>query len=158
VNAYLFLLLGLLFVYWEFFLPGAILGIAGTIIIIASLVLAVAYGQSLAEILVFFAIAIVGVVAVIRIALYRVRYAKKGTSVYLSMDQTGFQASSYDVEAIGKVGVALTDLRPGGAVLVDGKKSQAISKEGYISKGSAILVLSGEGDTLTVILSKENPA
>lgn len=62
----------------------------------------------------------------------------------------GYVASKFDAAAIGKHGTVLTDLRPGGYILVDGEKHQAISIEGYIFRGSEVEVIGGQEESLMV--------
>ncbi len=76
--------------------------------------------------------------------------AKSGFSIYSNKDQEGYQASEYDVNAIGKKGKVISDLKPGGFIMVDGKKQAAISESGYISHGAEVIVLSGDGESLMV--------
>ncbi|QLH37527.1 MAG: hypothetical protein HWD61_05345 [Parachlamydiaceae bacterium] len=44
----------------------------------------------------------------------------------------------------------MTDLKPGGFIIVDGKQQPAISKEGYLSKGTKVKVIGGEESNLIV--------
>ena len=53
-------------------------------------------------------------------------------------------------ELVGKKGTSHTHLRPGGTVLIEGKKYSAISTVGYKEKGDPIEVIEVEGETLKV--------
>ncbi|WP_052236405.1 NfeD family protein [Candidatus Protochlamydia amoebophila] len=77
-------------------------------------------------------------------------HTRQEYSIYLKKDQKGFQASEYDRNAIGKLGMVLTDLKPGGYILIEGKQHQAISLTGYISKGEEVIVVSGQEESLIV--------
>lgn len=146
MNPYLLLGLGLVLIFFEFYLPGAILGSLGAIAILASYVVLIQQGASPLEFFLFFALSVAALYALIRFALWRIPRA----SIYLKGDQEGYVASTFDQSAIGKEGEVLTDLKPGGYILIDGIQHQAISLEGYVSKGKKVTVLSGEGESLLV--------
>lgn len=150
MNPYLLLILGLLLVFLEFYLPGAILGALGAIFIVSSYVVLIYQGTTPLEFGLFFLGSMLAIYGLIRFALWRIPRAKPGRSIYLKGDQEGYVASHFDKNAIGKEGVVLTDLKPGGYILIDGVQHQAISIEGYVSKGRKITVLSGEGESLLV--------
>ena len=97
---------------------------------------------------------IAGVIGVIKFALWRIPRTGPEYSIYSRGDQEGFQASSFDAGAIGKVGVVLTDLKPGGYIIVDHVQHQALSEVGYISAGTSIRVVRGEGESLIVVKEK----
>lgn len=78
------------------------------------------------------------------------KVAKWSKLVLVGNEQEGFQASEYDKTAIGKTGVVLADLKPGGYILVDDKKHQAISLSGYIAKGEEVSVIGGQEESLIV--------
>jgi membrane-bound ClpP family serine protease len=144
------LVLGLLFIFLEFYMPGAVMAIIGSIMLLASIAIFAEQTQSIMLTLLF--VVIIGVLLYLLIK-YTVKYipkAKSGFSIYSNKDQEGYQASEYDVNAIGKKGKVISDLKPGGFILVDGKKQAAISESGYISRGTEVIVLSGDGESLMV--------
>jgi membrane-bound serine protease (ClpP class) len=93
---------------------------------------------------------LLALIVLIKFALWRVKSGKPGSSVYLSGDQEGYRAPTFCQDAVGKEGVALSDLGPSGHILVENKKLQAVSKSGYLEKGSEIVVLEGKGAYLLV--------
>jgi membrane-bound serine protease (ClpP class) len=56
----------------------------------------------------------------------------------------------------GRSGQALTDLRPGGSALIDGRKLDVIAHGGYIDKGTTITVQEAAGSRIVVIASPDN--
>jgi membrane-bound ClpP family serine protease len=87
----------------------------------------------------------------IKFALWRIRSAPQNRSIYSdNYQKKDYVASTFDTSAIGKTGVVLSDLKPGGYILIDGKQHQAISQTSYVTKGSTVLVLYGEGESLIV--------
>lgn len=141
--------LGLLLIFFEFYLPGAILGTAGGILILISLII---FFQEFSPFLgfIFFLLILASVIGVIKYALWKIPRTKKEDSIYSDDAQVGFYASSYDHATIGKEGIVVSDLKPGGWIQVEGKPHPAISESGYLTKGTSVIVLSGEGDSLIV--------
>lgn len=150
MSPFTLLALGLLLIFLEFFVPGAVFGILGGVAIGASLILfAMETDSALAFAAYFIAVCIL-LYYLIKFALWRIRRTKGAQSIYSDADQEGFVASSFDASTIGKQGVVLTDLKPGGYILIDNAKYQAISAAGYISKGSEIEVIAGQEESLVV--------
>jgi membrane-bound ClpP family serine protease len=50
----------------------------------------------------------------------------------------------------GKSGLAVTDLRPAGSVVIDGKRYDVVSRGEYISKGSPVTVTIVDGNRVVV--------
>lgn len=152
---FLLLLIGLLLILVEFYLPGAVIGIIGSIMVLASIILFAFQTTSIWALVLYVIGTAVCIGLIIKFALWRIVNTKSGFSIYSSQDQEGYQASTYDPTAIGKKGVVLSDLKPGGYIIVEGKQHQALSIEGYIPKGSEVVVLSGQEESLIVKLSKK---
>lgn len=148
LTAILLLMIGLLSILVEFFLPGAIFGAIGALLIITAIVVFFQSSDSLLASILFLTLTVAGLIITIKFALWRIR--KSPGSLYLKGDQKGFVASEWDRALIGKQGVVLSDLKPGGHILIEGVKRSALSKSGYITKGEAIVVIDGEGDSLIV--------
>jgi len=148
--AMLILIVGLLLIYLEFYLPGGVMGVAGGLILLGNIVVFSLSSESPLFVVIIIITTLVGVVAVAKIALWRIRSAKPEDSIYLEGDQEGFKASEYAEDIVGMEGVAASNLRPSGHIVVESKKYQAVSKSGYISKGSKIIVSGGEGAHLQV--------
>lgn len=148
-TAIILLFVGLLSVMIEFFLPGAIFGSIGAILIISALVVFLQNSDSIIGSFVFVAATIGGLILTIKFALWRIRHSSG--SLYLRGDQKGYVASHWDHSLVGRSGVVLSDLKPGGHVTIDGIKLSALSKSGYITKGEEVEVVGGEGDSLIVV-------
>lgn len=144
------LVIGLLLVFLEFYLPGWILGILGAFTLLASLILFGVQYQSLVLSILYIGVIIALLICIIKYAMWQIKHASPNRSIYLKSDQEGFTASSYSQATIGKIGIVDSDLKPGGHIIVDGKKHQAISLSGYISKGEQVIVVGGEGESLKV--------
>ncbi len=149
------LIIGLLLVYAEFFLPGGIMGVTGGIMIFVAIFTFAQESSNIAYVLIFLGAAILGLITVVRLALKQIREGKGSKGIYLSEDQEGFRASEFDESMVGKRGTALSDLRPAGHVSLEGKRYQAVSRTGYIEKDSEVEAIAGEGAHLIVKLVNE---
>ncbi len=152
---FLLVLLGLALILFEFYLPGAILGTLGGISILAGILLFASQTSSLLAIVLFVLGTAVAVGLLIRFAIWRIVHAKPQYSIYSNANQEGYQASSYDKSAIGKTGVVIADLKPGGYILVEGRQHPAISISGYLVKGETVIVIGGQEQSLMVQLTKK---
>lgn len=147
--AFLLVVLGLVLIFLEFYLPGAIMGILGTLALVSGIILFASQTDSLLAIGGFVFAVCVMVAILIRFAVWRLRHATQGT-FYLDQDQEGYQACEVDLSVCGKEGIVLADLKPGGYILVQGKRYAAISVGGYIAKGERIKVIGGQEYNLVV--------
>lgn len=150
MTPFILLFLGLLLIFLEFYIPGAIMAILGTIMVIASIFSFIGQDHSPEAILLFTLGVIVSVIFLIKYTLKYIPKTKSDYSIYLKGDQEGYIASTFDQSAIGKNAKVLADLKPGGYILVNGKKQQALSISGYIPEGQEVVVIAGEGESLIV--------
>lgn len=150
MTPFILVLLGLFLILVEFYIPGAIMGILGGISILTGIVLFASESSSLLATVLFVLVSAASVGLLIRFALWRIVHAKPEYSIYSDSSQEGYLASTYDKSAIGKTGVVLADLKPGGYILIEGQQYPAISISGYISKGEHVLVISGQEQSLLV--------
>lgn len=126
------------------------MGIAGGLMLIGSILLFAMKFSTPWLVAIYLLAVLASVAALIKYALWRIPRVKPGSSIYSNDAQDGFQASTYDANAIGKVGIVLSDLKPGGYIMIDAQQHQAISETGYIEQGEEVLVLRGEGESLIV--------
>lgn len=154
MTPFLLVLLGLFLILIEFYLPGALIGIIGGIIIIVGIIFFVSTSSSLLYTSLFIFGTIGAIYLTIRLSLWLIVHSKRG-GIYLRGDQAGYQAAEFDKNAIGKQGIVLTDLKPGGFILVGQEKHPAISVGGYIVKGTTVTVIGGQEQSLLVQLLKE---
>ena len=147
-------LVGLLLIFLEFYLPGAILGILGGVLLLASIYQYVSQGTLIGSL--FFVTGVIASVALlIRFTLWRIRTSKSAYSIYSNADQKGYVASGFDKNAIGKIGIVSSDLKPGGYIKIEGKQHQALSESGYVVKGTEVLVIGGQEESLIVTTRKK---
>ena len=135
-------LIGLLLIYFEFFLPGGILGAIGGIAILISIFLFALENIPIYWMFLYILILVLLIIFTIRLALW---ILKNKPSIYANNDQSGYVASEYDKKLIGMVAKTLTDLKPAGSIEVEGCQYQAVSESIYIKKGEKVKIISGEG-------------
>lgn len=143
----LFIVIGLLLVFLEFFLPGGIMGAAGGVLVAIGLVVFALNSNSMVLVI---TVTVATIVAVVLLGYFALRRIKGSKRIYLSQDQSGYRASSWAKEMIGKEGEVLAALRPSGHISIDGKRFQALSRMGYIDQGEKIVVVGGQGAHLVV--------
>lgn len=143
-------ILGLILILFEFYLPGAVLGVLGGISILAGIIIFASQTTSLIPIILFITGTAIAIGLLIRFAIWRIVNAKPSDSIYSDANQEGYQASSYDHTAIGKTAIVVADLKPGGYILVEGRQQPAISISGYIGKGEHVTVIGGQEQSLMV--------
>lgn len=150
MNPFILLIVGFLMIFIEFYLPGAIMGIGGGILILISLIWFAYETDSPLFVLLYILAVGVGLGFLIKYALWKIRNTRSEYSIYSSSAQSGYQASEYDHSAVGKIGIVLSDLKPGGYILIDGVQHQALSQAGYLVKGTEVIVVSGQEESLIV--------
>jgi membrane-bound serine protease (ClpP class) len=90
MGSFIILVIGLLLVFIEFFLPGGVMGTAGGILVIGSVVIFAMGDHSAMETLLFMTTAIVGLVGVIKFSIARIRKADPKSGLYSVDDQEVF--------------------------------------------------------------------
>jgi membrane-bound ClpP family serine protease len=142
-------LAGFLLIFLEFFLPGAVMAIGGSVLLLASAFFFHMSDPRPLALLLYLAGLLFAVYLIVRIALWRLRASARVRNISEGL-QEGFQASVYPKELIGKAGIAATDLKPSGQIWLDDRTFEALSKAGAIEKGTPVEILSGQGSHLIV--------
>ncbi len=141
--------LGVLSIGLEFFLPGGILGIVGIVVLAASIVLCfttygAAVGMGVAA----------GVVIFVVLALtFWLKYFDKfgpGKDFMLGEAVKNDSREESMASLLNAEGVAKTDLRPAGKAQVDGRRLDVVAESGMIDEGSAVKVVKVEGMRIVV--------
>lgn len=143
--------LGLLFLFFEFFLPGGVVGVIGGLFIIASLFLMIFLIQAeplFLTLYIFFLL--LSIFCTVKLALTIVKRKSEKNFFCLHKNQEGFVASFHQKELYGKIAIAASDLKPSGYIAVDGEYYQAVSDSSYIKKNEKVLIEGGEGSRLIV--------
>lgn len=156
VHVYLVLLvLGLLLLGAEIYLPGGILGIVGAGCLIGAVVVGFkAFGAQWGFLSLFGVVLLTGV----GIAFWIRFFPKTGIGKRLELKKNGRDFKSHpDYRALaGKTGLAASVLRPAGIALIDGHRVDVITDGEWIEKDTPIVVTRVEG--LRVEVRRAQPA
>ncbi|MGK0187896.1 MAG: membrane-bound serine protease (ClpP class) [Verrucomicrobiales bacterium] len=145
---------GIIMLCLEVVLPGAVIGIIGGGLIIASLVLTFTnsemqdYGPGVQ-------VTLAAGIFVLSIGIFVswMRYFHKtiiGRHLILNETVGGGTQEKAPEDLTGKTGIAKSDLRPSGTVLIEGTRYEAHSPVGFVTQGTAIRVIGRDGCSLTV--------
>lgn len=145
----LFFILGLFLLAIEVFVPGGVLGACG----FASLLTACVLGFK-AFPAPWGAVSFLGILAGSSIGLllwlkYFPRTAM-GKALTLDKDATDFKASIDLSHLLDKSGIAQTDLRPAGIVLVEKERIDVLAENGWIEKDTPVKIVAISGNRVTV--------
>ncbi|MEZ5275700.1 MAG: NfeD family protein [Opitutaceae bacterium] len=144
--------LGSLLIFFEIFLPGGILGVAGGLAILAGSAIAfMDYGSDGGTLAV-----VAGVALLICSLIIEFKFLPKtrlGRRLFLSKADSGAsQPPIASDDVVGRECQAETTLAPSGVVVLDGKRYEAFSQGGYVERGS-LLIVKGM-DNFRLIVSK----
>lgn len=151
MEAVTLLIIGIILLVLEIFVPGGILGVIGASSIVISLFLA---GYDLTHMALSILIAII--VAIIAfIVLYRSVGAEKGIFKRIILrdratTELGYISSESRTDLVGKHGKSVTPLRPSGTVIIDGERLDVVTEGNYIEQQMAVKVVNVEGMRIIV--------
>lgn len=142
--------LGLVAIWLELYIHGGVFAVVGMLFILASLWSFAATYHSAYAIAVFLIFIVASIAVLIRITLWHKQKSVRQEDLYRGNDREGYIAATIDPTLIGKEGVAITNIDPGGFVLIEELKYPAVCDGPYIDKGAKIVVLSLQGMHLLV--------
>lgn len=140
---------GIVLIFLEFFLPGAVMAVLGTLSLLVSIGLFFVQYSALWGIIFMLGV-FLAVFITCKLALWQVKRSQEKGHFYHGEDQEGFLASAFDPQLIGKEGIVSTELKPAGHIVVEGHVYQALSETGFISKGNSVKIVGGKGSHLIV--------
>jgi membrane-bound serine protease (ClpP class) len=144
------LILGLILVGLELFVPGGVLGVIGGIFLIAAVMLGFQVFGPQGGIIHVIAM-VIGVIVYTIVLLKYLPTSIIGRRFTLSRDLK--QASAADPalkQLMDQTGTAHTDLRPGGIATIGTERVDVIADGGWISKDAKIRVIDVEGNRVVV--------
>ena len=158
-EALLFLAGVILVIVEIFFVPGfGVPGVLGLICVITALVLSligmpinVSFETGLlADAMTRVLLSLLGAFVLALVAMRLLSRTEFGRALVLQTAEGGWYSSPPASDLVGRVGEALTDLRPGGKIVIDHARYDATSEREFIAKGSRIRVIGKEGHELVV--------
>ncbi|MBO0959452.1 nodulation efficiency protein NfeD [Neobacillus sp. MM2021_6] len=142
---------GILLIFLEFFLPGAVAGTLGVAALILSLFLA---GEDAMQIgvSIFIAIMISIIVFFMMIKTFGKKLVLFNKMVLseIARKEDGYVSNINRTDLLGKVGTALTILRPAGTIIIHNERVDAISEGGFIEQNAKVKVIKVEGARIVV--------
>lgn len=147
----LLLVLGMGLIIAEFFVPGGILGAIGSLSILISLFMAT---DNIRQMSISLLIALVVTIGT-AIFLYKRIGLEKGIFKYIILEDAetpdrGYVSSVNRDGLVGKIGTAITPLRPSGTVVVDKERIDVVTEGGFITQDTPIKIISVAGSRIVV--------
>ncbi|MGX4669631.1 NfeD family protein [Cerasibacillus sp. JNUCC 74] len=151
MEAVILLILGIVLIIAEFFVPGGILGLLGTASVIGSLFMS---GYDIGHMAMSIAIAFL-LSIIVSVILFRRIGMDKGIFHHIILkDQTstelGYVSSVNRLELIGLEGVTVTPLRPAGTAVFDDERLDVVSEGRFIDQNEKVKIVKVEGVRIVV--------
>ena len=158
-EALLFLTGVILVIVEIFFVPGfGVPGVLGLICVITALVLSligmpinVSFETGLlAEAMTRVLLSLMGAFVLALVAMRLLSRTEFGKALVLETAEAGWTSAPAANDFLGRVGEAVTDLRPGGKVSIDGERYDATSEREFVARGARVKVIGKDGHELIV--------
>ncbi len=144
------LVIGLVLVCLEVFIPGGIVGTLGGLCLLGSIVMAFSErgsGFGFYWTAAVFVITLLGLFVSIR----ALPGSPAGKRLFLGSSEAGYTGTTEGLERwVGKRGTAVTTLRPAGMVEIDDERLDVVTGGEYLPRGAAVEVIKVEGNRILV--------
>ncbi|MEY2192518.1 NfeD family protein [Neobacillus sp. BF23-41] len=142
---------GLLLIFLEFFLPGAISGTLGVAALILSLFLAGADSIQIGvSILIAIFLSVLVFFMMIKIFDKKLVLFNKMVLFDSARKEDGYVSNINRTDLLGMEGIALTILRPAGTVIINNERIDAVTEGGFIEQNAIVKVIKVEGARIVV--------
>ena len=142
---------GLLLIFLEFFLPGAISGTLGVAALILSLFLAGADTIQIGvSILIAIFLSVLVFFMMIKIFNKKLVLFNKMVLFDSARKEDGYVSNINRTDLLGMEGIALTILRPAGTVIINNERIDAVTEGGFIEQNAIVKVIKVEGARIVV--------
>lgn len=154
-NIIIFLIvIGMMLLVSETFMPGGILGTIGFILVLIGIIITYReHGSTTGHIVLAVSFVSTGVFVVVGLKIFP--NTRLGKLIILHSDvskESGYDSSIKGLDDLsGKSGVALTDLRPSGIAMIDDNRINVVSEGGYIERDTKVKVVKIDGNKVLVI-------
>lgn len=147
------IVLGLILLYLEFFLPGGILAVGASIfLLVATILVFVHHGPIWGSITALVILAFVALLLRFWMGTFHRSFLGKRITIQNEVGEDEYLSSLPSL--LGKTGHTVTELHPSGKAIIDGEKYDVVSPIGVIPPGTAIIVQSIEGIRISVMPMK----
>jgi membrane-bound serine protease (ClpP class) len=151
LEAILLLIIGVILILLELFVPGGIMGLIGIVAIIISLFLSTdnIVNMSISIVIAF----IVTIIA--SILLFKFVGLERGIFRHIILKdatntEQGYVSNETKLELIGLEGTTITPLRPAGTVLMGKERMDVVSEGGYIGENKKVKIVTTAGSRVVV--------
>jgi membrane-bound ClpP family serine protease len=142
---------GILLIFLEFFLPGAISGTIGMAALIASLFLASEHPFTMGiSIFISLLISIIVLYVMSKVLKKKIVLFNRMILFDTAGNEEGYVSNVNRIDLLGKDGVSLTVLRPSGTAVFNNERLDVVSEGGFIEKDRKIKVIKVEGVRIVV--------
>jgi membrane-bound ClpP family serine protease len=142
---------GIILIFLEFFLPGAIAGTLGLAALISSLFLA---GENTMQIgisiLIALFLSIIVFIIAIRVFDKKLILFNKMVLFDSARKEDGYVSNQNRTDLLGVEGITITILRPAGTVIINEERVDVVSEGGFIDQNIKVKVLKIEGARIVV--------
>jgi membrane-bound serine protease (ClpP class) len=147
---------GLFLIGAEIFVPGGILGTLGAVALVGAVVAAfVAFPPAAAGYITVGIVLLIGVALVAWIRLFP--KSPMGRKMTVARDLSDSKGTEDGLDSLlGKVGKAISDLRPGGFATIDGRRVDVVTQGEMIDDGATVRVVEIEGNRVVVVEAEES--
>lgn len=147
----LFFVGGIVLILAEFLLPGLICGILGGVFVAVSCAIALYWHPEHAVMIIVGEI--IAVIAALIVGFYMLAKSPLGRAMVLSHTQDpseGWVSDESNQSLRGTVGQVITALRPAGTILVNGRRTSAVSTGEFIEDGAWVKIVEVHGNRVVV--------
>jgi membrane-bound serine protease (ClpP class) len=139
---------GALLIGAEIFVPGAVLGALGGVSLFAAVIVAFGISSTCG----FYTLFGVLILTVLTVAVWIKFFPRSGIGrkMTLSLDGSNFKSSASRQSLLGQVGTTVSQLRPAGYALIDGKRRDVVTEGGIVEPNQPVKVVKVEGNRIVV--------
>ncbi|WP_017755832.1 NfeD family protein [Calidifontibacillus oryziterrae] len=151
MESIILLVIGIILIVLEFFVPGGIMGFIGVGSIVTSLLLATDnIGNMIFSILVALLVTIIGSVILFKFFGYEKGIFKKLILFDATSSDKGYVSNTNRSDLVGLEGMTSTPLRPSGTAIFNEERIDVVTEGGFIGKGKKVKIIKTEGSRIVV--------
>lgn len=150
-EAIILLVLGMILIFAEIFVPGGIIGLMGVGAVVGSLFMSTDdVGHMSMSISIAFIVALITAIVLFKTIGLEKGFLRKIILNDATTTEQGYVSSVNKLELIGMEGTTVTPLRPAGTALIGNDRLDVISEGGYIESQQRVKVVTSEGSRVVV--------
>nr|WP_232824264.1 MULTISPECIES: nodulation protein NfeD [Paraliobacillus] len=150
-EAIILLIVGMVLIFAEIFVPGGIIGFLGVGAVVGSLYMSTDNVVHMSmSIMIAFVVAIITAIVLIKTIGLEKGFLRKIILNDATTTEKGYVSSVNKLELIGMEGTTVTPLRPAGTALIGNERIDVVSEGGYIESQQKVKVVTSEGSRIVV--------